>query len=381
LIEGVLLAHVVLAVCSVAWSPAPTLTLIRGSQRLILFALALLIVKRHGTRNALNYIVSSLLGYVLIFGTVAAVIPPASGTLIDYYGIARFSWFAVHPTLAASLIALCVLFLLVEGTYGERGWRTHRFGIPIWLFVLPLITMLLATRTRTYIIALMVAAGLLVFLKVGRAWSLFLGLGTALAGVLWFLNSGTSVTMLADSGAVSDNPIMEYVFRGQSSNAFVSLTGRTDLWPHVFDLAIQKPLLGYGYAASRTVLLGALSWGVYAHNALGQAVLDLGVIGALLLFISLGSCFRVGPIAVWRGTLGVSALPRATIWFSAVYLTVVSIAGESIAGLPSFLVFCFLVFCVAAGNLRTKLSSLTSGDTQHNERWPQDYERVTHKLT
>jgi len=68
-----------------------------------------------------------------------------------------------------------------------------------------------------------------------------------------------------------------------------TLTGRTDLWPYVIDYILQRPVLGWGYAAfwvpsnpPAGEISSIMGWGAYvpeSHNGMLELLLDVGVVG------------------------------------------------------------------------------------------------------
>jgi hypothetical protein len=89
-------------------------------------------------------------------------------------------------------------------------------------------------------------------------------------------------------------------------------------------------------------VLEAASWAAYAHNALLQSILDLGLVGtvtlaALVLFGLLGSMTQ-GP-ARWLG---------ATVATLMVFLVLNSISTESFAGAPGFQTLLLFVCALCA---------------------------------
>ena len=96
-----------------------------------------------------------------------------------------------------------------------------------------------------------------------------------------------------------------YILRGQTKEQFLSGTGRSELWPLVWDSFCDSPLYGHGYfVASRTGKLDV--WGarqdMTAHNLGLQVLVSTGLIGAILFFWGLWR--PLAPIwdALLRGT-------------------------------------------------------------------------------
>jgi O-antigen ligase len=74
-----------------------------------------------------------------------------------------------------------------------------------------------------------------------------------------------------------------------------TLSGRTDIWNAVWNSIMQRPLLGYGYAAFWRGLQGAsadiileLGWAVpHAHSGILDLWLQLGLVGVIIFAASL----------------------------------------------------------------------------------------------
>jgi hypothetical protein len=79
--------------------------------------------------------------------------------------------------------------------------------------------------------------------------------------------------------------LREVVLRGQTPEEFESLTGRTELWTELVPLYWARPMMGYGYQASRQLVLETRPWAGHAHNGLIETMLDVGIVGTLLLWI------------------------------------------------------------------------------------------------
>jgi O-antigen ligase len=118
----------------------------------------------------------------------------------------------------------------------------------------------------------------------------------------------------------------------------------------------EHAVLGYGYQASRATLLDVASWAGYAHNALMQTLLDLGIAGAvalgLLVAIALSAAIRPR-LAPWlRGT-------SATLM---VFLALNCVGTESFAGAPGFetLLLFVCALCATSGPSSFSRAPVTS---------------------
>jgi O-antigen ligase len=79
------------------------------------------------------------------------------------------------------------------------------------------------------------------------------------------------------------------ISRTGEAHEVYELNGRTELWPRVLAKISESPIFGFGHGCQRFVIpsLG-ISWANYhAHNMLLHVMLGLGVIGGMLLLMSL----------------------------------------------------------------------------------------------
>jgi hypothetical protein len=338
---GILLAgYVGVTLLSALWSANLEITFIRAAQLLILFGYGFVAVTVLGPKRTLGILAGSLVLYVLVFSSMAALFPFANGT--KPADIPRFTWFAVHPIGAGVFAATAALFVLAHTLFphgSERPWWS--FGLPVWVFIPPLVWVLLATHSRAPLFAFVIAATLLVARKYMIGTRALL---TSDRVLLALLASGIMLLIPVVTGR-RGNRIIYFVFRGQTTEEFVNMTGRTSLWDVAIDFLMQRPLLGYGYVAARDVLLQQVNWGGHAHNALIDSLFSVGLVGAALLWTSflvvLGASFlrtmRTHPAAVGH---------HAMVCCGTVFLLFNAIAGDSFAGVPSYepmLLFLFVL--------------------------------------
>jgi O-antigen ligase len=113
-----------------------------------------------------------------------------------------------------------------------------------------------------------------------------------------------SVLILLLTSPVVVPAVSTYLDRDSSSSNITSLTGRTDFWPLAVNLIKERPIIGWGVNVIQTpigvefqeVTAGANQ----AHNALLEAALQAGIIGA--------AAFAISIIAMLVGSF---RLPRA----------------------------------------------------------------------
>jgi O-antigen ligase len=142
--------------------------------------------------------------------------------------------------------------------------------------------------------------------------------------------------------ANQDTAISRLLFRGETADTLLALNGRLDLWDTARSSIAAHPLLGHGYQASRAIMLDAADWAAYAHNALLQTLLDLGVAGTIALL----TIVMVGVVGFFRGRQ--RGWTHATLGALLVFLILNSISTESFAGAPGVETLVLFVCVLAA---------------------------------
>jgi O-antigen ligase len=327
MMEGAAAAYVGIAVLSSAWSMAPALTLVRGAQLAIVVALAVTATRVLTPSQALQRVFSAVAGFVLICAALAATFPFASGTYVyPEHNMFRFAWFAAHPIEAATLAALGALGILSALLFKPDTQMPRPLGLPLSLVAVTLMVVLVLTSSRGPLLAFGAGLTTLLLMRIEARMRMALSL-VGVSALLAIVAMGPALTDALSSVADSDTVIGRTFFRGQTADEVVSLNGRLELWNDLRPAIAERSLFGYGYQASRSVLLDAAEWAAYAHNALLQALLDLGVIGtlALLSLVAIGVYGAVSASTPWM---------RAAIASVMVFLVLNSISTESFAGAP-----------------------------------------------
>src|SRR5438094_5885835 len=97
------------------------------------------------------------------------VFPSLNGTKVGYLMKARrFSWFAVHPVSAATESGMALVFLAALALFGS-GWKTRLYRIPLWIYACALLSIILATRTRTAMFSALAAMSILYIVRYKRS--------------------------------------------------------------------------------------------------------------------------------------------------------------------------------------------------------------------
>ena len=344
--ERLFVGFVVLAGCSTVWSDAPAFTAVRAVQAGLLLALGLTAPRVLGAAATLRAVAAAITVYVLVCAGLAVLFPWARGTTTDAQGKVRFSWFAMHSISAATFTAFVILYVSCVLLFGAEGWRRRWRGIPVVLVLAPLGAIMIAANSRGPLFALLGALGaVLAFRYLRPATTLTLVAAAAFVVVVGMLAGATPESILA-SGARQNSRAADLVLRGQTVGELGTLTGRTELWTKLIPVYLDRPLLGYGYQASRGVLLQVQPWAGHAHNAVLETLLDVGLLGAVLLWAPFFATLFArtaarGPArsdAAWLG---------AVVFAFATFFLLSSVSDVAFAGPPDYemlVLFC----CVAA---------------------------------
>jgi O-antigen ligase len=329
-----------LAVLSVLWSAAPALTLVRSGQLAIVALLAIQAV-RLLTAPAALWNASRALGlYVLLCGALAAIFPWADAQIQTPELGPRFAWFAMHPVTAGTLAAAAALGIGSVLLFDRRAGSGSRTGAAALL--LALVAVLALTNSRGPVFAFAAGSFVLWILRVGPATRLA-SLTVALVAAVLVVVFAAQLRSGLEAIAAEDSIVSRALFRDQSVDALLEMNGRLALWSELQPAVADRFVSGYGYQASRPVVLEAFEWAAYAHNAFIQTVLDLGLVGLAALIAIV--------VVAYRGALrrARDRRTRATVAAVVTFLVVNALASESFAGAPSYEVL-LLFLCACAGS-------------------------------
>jgi len=341
--EYLLWAYAAWASFSVIWSAAPLLTLVRACQLLTVLLLARATVRELGPGGALRAFSSALVGFVAVCVLVAGVFPWASNPELYTEGdFVRFAWFAVHPIQAASELGIALVLLTAASPQQPMQWRRRWVTLRPWMLGALLGIALVVTYSRGPLLAC--AAGVAAVLIRSNRYRRI-----AIATVAVVIVSAVSVLLFAvtDVGTFLENHAPAFFLRGQDAHLLTSFTGRDELWVSLLRQAFDHFWLGYGYQASRVATLEVADWAGYAHNALLQSLLDVGIVGTLLLVAAMATTLlpSLGP-AVSRERISTPVIPLM------LFLLVNSITNESFAGAVGSETLAFFITVLAAAQLR-----------------------------
>jgi O-antigen ligase len=302
-IELVILSYVLLAGLSTFWSFNPTITAVRAAQQFILYAFLFVAVRVLKPAGVLRSLAVTLAVAVPLFALMALLFPWANGTLAsEYYHVRRFSWFKVHPIVAADQAGAALVLVACEALFALHSWRRRIVGLPLWIYMVTLTVILLATRSRGSLFAATMAVAVVYAMKLVRPGTiLFVSLCVVLLVMTITVAYDVSIDAPLRRFFSESDTVGNFLLRGQTADEFLTVSGRAELWRAIYGLLLKRPLFGYGFVSSRR-LLEILPWSGEAHNALIESLFGLGVVGTLLLWLPLGRTVVRSLIAIARSS-------------------------------------------------------------------------------
>jgi exopolysaccharide production protein ExoQ len=263
-----------IALISVIWSFDPQLTRPRSIALVGTSVFGLYVASRFSMREQLK-----LLGWsfaiIICLSFLFAILIPHYGTMDAGPHAGALRGIFLHKNVLGKIIGIgAIVFLLLGMDAKEkRWWPWAGLGLSFCLLFL--------SRSSSAMINFWTTIALIPIFQAFR-WR-YLIMVPALIGTIAFggglslyLNQNASVLL----GSIGKDP---------------TLTGRTEMWPHIMDMIWKQPWLGYGYSAfwNDWNSPGAYVW--YAarwtppnsHNGFLDLWLDFGLVGLVIFGIGL----------------------------------------------------------------------------------------------
>ncbi|MGO4573835.1 O-antigen ligase family protein [Microvirga sp. 2TAF3] len=265
-------AYATVALASACWSEVPAYTAASATGLFAYLALACFVANDLSESAALRIMVWALGTYVAI-GLTGGILVPGITWLAPSAeeSLNRLQGFSGHPNVFGQEIGVFITITLI-------AWRSRLIGKLVSYFLLMLgAVAILATGSRTTLLALMIAWGAVV-LRSSRHGSIAVFLGACCLSI---------ILMIAAVGGLSDlGDLLSQLSRTGHEREIFTLTGRTEVWSTVWDLILQKPFFGWGYNGTEELISSNMSpsftgTAVNAHNMFLQSLLSLGFLGSL----------------------------------------------------------------------------------------------------
>lgn len=263
-------AFTLVACASAAWSPVPVFTAGCAAGLLAYLGFSALIAATVSERMVVTVLIWGLAAFLLLTW-LAAALAPSSAWLPPYEKpVYRLQGISGHPNILAKQSAVFILLVIAARRRGHMG------RLPGWLLLGLGIVTLLATNSRTALLAV-VLAWLLVDLRSRRLLLAGIAAGTVLLGL---------VVLAGSTGILPGiDVLLGSASRSGDASEILTLTGRTELWGFVWEKVLQRPLQGYGFNAFGPIMsrawYGNEDAGAEAHNSFLQALFTVGLLGTV----------------------------------------------------------------------------------------------------
>lgn len=256
------------AILSAVYSVQPLMSAYKGFEVMILVLTGIGIAAEIRGRQDVDWLINVFtlillyLAITVLLGVIMApsiALRPASAENPEESGTVLMGVLGMmNPASVGGYGALLIVITLASLLNPrERG---PQFGY--WLVFGMGSTLVVLAHVRTAMLGALVA--IVLMLVYARK--------TALALALLFVGGlGALVTSL-------DDVVTSYIYRGQSQELFLSMSGRTYYWGLVWDKFLEAPIFGHGFYAIRSLFVSSS-----ADNTYLQVLMELGIVGLLLL--------------------------------------------------------------------------------------------------
>jgi exopolysaccharide production protein ExoQ len=264
---------------SIVWSDVPGVSFRRWVRTLIDGLMALVVLTDRAPFAAESSLIRRVMYVHLALSVIFIKYFRTLGIGWDEFGDEMWVGITTHKNTLGQVAMIGGIYFVLELI---RNWRQRRMLVKLVYFgYLGLILWLLrgapSHRSNTAIFGLAIGITVLFglqFLKGRVAYLRRYFVLAAAAAALVFLLAAADRSLLA---AVTS-----------ASGRDVTLTGRTDLWTDLLDIAAKHPILGVGYGSfwigNTHNLWEKHMWGpTQGHNGYIDVYLELGVVGLLVL--------------------------------------------------------------------------------------------------
>jgi len=258
-----MLAYAFLAIVSATYSVNAFVSFWKGFEVLTLVLIAVSLAGQLRSTEDLSWLMnvaSFLLFYVVLTVYVGLALYPGEAIKdVSYLGV-RGLIPMLNPSSVGTISVLLIIFAASTLLY---RWPSKKTTAGTWVVLVAAVGMMVLAHVRTPIFAVAVATmAMLVSGKHYRAMII-----TAVVGIGLVL-------------AMSMDDIMSYIYRGQTQEAFVGLTGRMYFWDKMWEKISSSPIIGHGYYAAQRILFDVNA----VDNSYLEVIFGLGFLG-LLVFL------------------------------------------------------------------------------------------------
>ncbi|MBV6467364.1 MAG: hypothetical protein DCC43_15010 [Candidatus Brocadia sp.] len=232
------------------------------------------IQKLEDIENFLN-ILWLILFFLVITALVGGVLDPHHAFVKQKYGVGAqaFEYWGIFPRLNPNSLAQLGTIVGGVGLVTARYSKRHKDAVCALAIASFGLIALILSHSRTSLFSFLIVTIFIFFC--GRR---------KISSFILFVFSLVIITTFGGGKLIT-----EYVMRGQSSELFFSMSGRTYFWDYVWHAIKVSPIFGHGYyAGHRQLNLGRIQLECSSvDNTYLEVLVDLGVVGLTILLTAL----------------------------------------------------------------------------------------------
>jgi hypothetical protein len=243
--------------------------------RLALFVATLWLLTPWWGRRDLMLVRYHLTTLLVLLGSVVVGLLVAPGRALSYGGLHRLSgvvW-PIQPTDVAQFAAVAIGLVALLWLCG------HLRGRPALLIMAGVLPILLLTRTRTALAAMvagLLVAGLSLIVARARVRKLFTAAAIVVAIAVMTLSS----------------VITTFLARGEGTKELTELTGRTVVWSALLSFPRDPFQMIFGFGLSNDSFNGMNIDSNWFASYNDQGLIGVAICAAILVFLLVAACFR-----------------------------------------------------------------------------------------
>lgn len=282
--DKLLLFLIGIALASIFWSEAPSITLRRSVALTGTTLFGVYFATRYSLKEQLHMLAWAL-GIAAVSSFVLSLAFPTYGIMHEVHVGGWRGVYIQKNVLGLMMVLSTLVFLLIAISSSKYRYLTWTgFGLSVGLILL--------STSKSSLVLILTLLVLLPLYRVLR-WN-------PSRMLLFFISVAIAFGSIATSIFSNLNTVLGALGRD------ATLTGRTNIWAAVLDMIWQRPWLGYGYSGFWLGLEGksayvwyAIHWTApHSHNGFLDLWVELGLLGLLVYVISfLICCYRAVTLA------------------------------------------------------------------------------------
>ncbi|MEX0996000.1 MAG: O-antigen ligase family protein [Flavobacteriaceae bacterium] len=215
-------------------------------------------------KNRNIQIKSLLFTFVLAVILMSILLSLGIGVGQEYIeGVSRITFFGNNPNVVGILAGLAIVFSLYfilnpNKTFGKKGYLLL-FALP------PFVNLLLLSASRGALITTACALVVMLIMNKTTSFKRILQVGFLIIAAIYFMEK------LVESELIYKR-MTQFIEEGNTA-------GRGDIWEVLFEVSLQRPLIGFGETGFETEMIKYYGAQKSAHNLFLEILVTTGIIG------------------------------------------------------------------------------------------------------